>query len=149
MNETSQPESWSPAQSADLYRIDDWGQGYFAVSPDGRLLVRPGGQSEEAIDLLEVVEGLRERDLSPPLLIRFSDILAHRLGTLREAFAGAMVENEYRGHYVAAYPIKVNQQRPVVEEVFRYGSEYDIGLEVGSKPEVGSRAAPLKRRCIT
>ena len=136
VNEPSQAESWSPAHSADLYRIDDWGQGYFAVSPGGRLLIRPGGESEESIDLLEVVEGLRERDLSPPLLIRFSDILAHRLGTLREAFAGAIVENEYQGRYVAAYPIKVNQQRPVVEEVFRYGSAYDFGLEVGSKPEL-------------
>jgi arginine decarboxylase len=136
MNNDDRSQSWSPAQSADLYRIDDWGQGYFAVSPDGRLLVHPNGRGEEVIDLLEVVQGLGERDLSPPLLIRFSDILAHRLRTLREAFAGAIAENEYRGRYLAAYPIKVNQQRPVVEEVVRYGSEYDFGLEVGSKPEL-------------
>ena len=136
MNEASQPVSWSPAHSADLYRIDDWGQGYFAVSPDGRLLVRPNGAGEGEIDLLEVVEGLGERDLSPPLLIRFSDILADRLKTLRAAFAGAIADNEYQGRYLAAYPIKVNQQRPVVEEVFRYGTEYDFGLEVGSKPEL-------------
>jgi arginine decarboxylase len=128
--------SWSPEESADLYRIDDWGQGYFAVSSDGRLLVRPNGDGESSIDLLEVVLGLGERDLSPPLLLRFSDILAHRLKSLREAFASAIAENEYRGAYLAAYPIKVNQQRPVVEEVFRYGSEYDFGLEVGSKPEL-------------
>jgi arginine decarboxylase len=136
MNEENRAGFWSAAHSADLYRIDDWGQGYFGVSPDGRVQVRPGGEDEETIGLLEVVEGLGERDLSPPLLIRFSDILAHRLRSLREAFAGAITENGYRGRYVAAYPIKVNQQRPVVEEVFRYGSEYDFGLEVGSKPEL-------------
>ena len=136
MSEESQTGSWSSAHSADLYRIDAWGQGYFSVSSDGRLLVRPNGAGEEEIDLLEVVEGLGERDLSPPLLIRFSDILAHRLRTLREAFASAIAENGYRGRYLAAYPIKVNQQRPVVEEVFRYGTEYDFGLEVGSKPEL-------------
>jgi arginine decarboxylase len=127
---------WTYEDSAELYRVDAWGQGYFAVSSEGHLVVRPGVEGEEEIDLLEVVEGLGERDLSPPLLIRFSDILAHRLKTLREAFAAAIVENEYRGSYLAAYPIKVNQQRPVVEEVFRYGSEYDFGLEVGSKPEL-------------
>jgi arginine decarboxylase len=136
MGEENQAGSWSSTDSADLYRIDAWGHGYFAVSPHGRLLVRPNGKGEEEIDLLEVVKGLGERDLAPPLLIRFSDILAHRLGTLRGAFASAIAENGYRGHYIAAYPIKVNQQRPVVEEVFRYGTEYDFGLEVGSKPEL-------------
>jgi len=128
--------SWSPDESAELYRIHDWGKGYFAVSPEGTLLVRPDGAHGEEIDLLDVVRGLGERDLSPPLLIRFSDILAHRLKTLREAFTAAIAENEYRGSYLAAYPIKVNQQRTVVEEVFRYGTEYDFGLEVGSKPEL-------------
>ena len=127
---------WTAAHSADLYRIEDWGQGYFEVSDEGRLHVRPAGPDAEVIDLLEVIEGLGERGLSPPLLIRFSDILAHRLRTLREAFREAIEENEYGGSYLAAYPIKVNQQRPVVEEVFSYGSEYDFGLEVGSKPEL-------------
>ncbi len=127
---------WSAALSAEHYRIGDWGKGYFDVSERGNLLVCPRGEGEEAIDLLEVVTGLRERGLSPPLLIRFSDILAHRLKTLREAFTSAMAEHAYRGSYVAAYPIKVNQQRPVVEEVFRYGTEYEFGLEVGSKPEL-------------
>ncbi|MDP2470746.1 MAG: biosynthetic arginine decarboxylase [Candidatus Palauibacterales bacterium] len=136
MNETNRSASWSAGRSAELYGIEDWGQGYFSVSPNGRLLVRPEGEGEGEIDLLDVVEGLGERDLSPPLLIRFSDILAHRLKTLREAFAIAIAENDYRGSYLAAYPIKVNQQRPVVEEIFRYGTEYDFGLEVGSKPEL-------------
>lgn len=128
--------SWSTDRSVDLYRIDDWGEGYFGVSPQGDLLIRPAGEGAESISLPEVVTGLEERGLSAPLLIRFSDILAHRLATLRDAFASAIAENDYRGSYIAAYPVKVNQQRPVVEEVFRYGTEYDFGLEVGSKPEL-------------
>ncbi len=127
---------WTGAESADLYQVGAWGQGYFDVSVDGRLLVRPHANDEAEIDLLEVVEGLRERDLSAPLLIRFSDILAHRLRSLRDAFQTAIDENEYEGRYVAVYPIKVNQQRPVVEEVYRYGTDFDFGLEVGSKPEL-------------
>lgn len=127
---------WTGAESADLYQVGAWGKGYFDVSVDGRLLVRPHANDEAEIDLLEVVEGLRERDLSAPLLIRFSDILAHRLRSLRDAFQTAIDENEYEGRYVAVYPIKVNQQRPVVEEVYRYGTDFDFGLEVGSKPEL-------------
>ncbi|MEJ2483707.1 MAG: hypothetical protein P8049_11505, partial [Gemmatimonadota bacterium] len=105
---------WTSADSADLYQVGAWGQGYFDVSEEGRVVVRPHATDQAEIDLLEVVEGLRERDLSAPLLIRFSEILAHRLRTLRDAFQAAIDENEYEGRYVAVYPIKVNQQRPVV-----------------------------------
>jgi arginine decarboxylase len=129
-------DDWSVGDSADLYRVSDWGLGYFAIGADGRLRVRPNATAEHEVDLLEVVEGLRERDLGPPILIRFSDILAHRLGTLREAFDSAIREHQFHGRYLAVYPIKVNQQRPVVEEVVRYGREFDFGLEVGSKPEL-------------
>jgi arginine decarboxylase len=88
------------------------------------------------IDLYEVVEGLQARDLTTPVVVRFSDILAHRLRRMHEAFAQAITENDYRNRYVAVYPIKVNQQRLVVEEVYRYGKEFGFGLEVGSKPEL-------------
>ena len=127
---------WTPEDSAELYQVGAWGQGYFDISADGHVVVRPHATNDAEIDLLEVVEGLRDRDLTAPLLIRFSEILAHRLRTLRDAFQAAIDENEFEGRYVAVYPIKVNQQRPVVEEVFRYGSDYDFGLEVGSKPEL-------------
>jgi arginine decarboxylase len=83
-----------------------------------------------------VVEGLQARDLTAPVVVRFSDILAHRLRRLHEAFAQAITENDYRNRYAAVYPIKVNQQRLVVEEVYRYGKEFGFGLEVGSKPEL-------------
>ena len=88
------------------------------------------------IDLYEVVEGLEARDLTTPVVVRFSDILAHRLKRLHDAFAQAIAENDYQNRYAAVYPIKVNQQRLVVEEVYRYGKEFGFGLEVGSKPEL-------------
>ena len=88
------------------------------------------------IDLLDVVQGLKARDLHTPVVIRFSDILAHRLRHLAEAFGTAIAENDYKNRYAAVFPIKVNQQRLVVEEVYRYGKEFGFGLEVGSKPEL-------------
>ncbi|MGB5210772.1 MAG: biosynthetic arginine decarboxylase [Gammaproteobacteria bacterium] len=131
-----QTNDWSAEDASALYRIPAWGKGYFEVSENGNMLVRPDPDRDERIDLLEVVEGLRARDLNAPLVIRFSDILAHRLRRLRDAFANAIDENDYRGKYAAVYPIKVNQQRLVVEEVYRYGQELGFGLEVGSKPEL-------------
>src|ERR1700691_6065875 len=88
------------------------------------------------IDLYDVVQGLKARDLHTPVVVRFSDILAHRLRHLAEAFATAIAENDYKNRYAAVFPIKVNQQRLVVEEVYRYGKEFGFGLEVGSKPEL-------------
>jgi arginine decarboxylase len=99
-------------------------------------VVRPDTTVEREIDLYEVVEGLQARDLSTPVVVRFSDILAHRLKRMHDAFASAIAENDYKNRYAAVYPIKVNQQRLVVEEVYRYGREYGFGLEVGSKPEL-------------
>ncbi len=127
---------WTPNDSAELYQIEAWGQGYFDVSPAGRVVVRPHVTPDAEIDLFEVVEGLRDREISAPVLIRFSEVLAHRLRTLRDAFQVAAEENEFEGRYLAVYPIKVNQQRQVVEEVYRYGEDFDFGLEVGSKPEL-------------
>src|SRR5678815_1922788 len=88
------------------------------------------------IDLFEVVQGLKERELTTPVVVRFSDILAHRLKHLHAAFQQAITENDYKNRYAAVFPIKVNQQRLVVEEVYRYGKEFGFGLEVGSKPEL-------------
>jgi arginine decarboxylase len=127
---------WSTEDSLDLYQIPAWGKGYFSINPAGHLVVRPDTTAEREIDLFEVVQGLTERDLRAPVVVRFSDILAHRLQRLHDAFAQAMAENEYGNHYAAVYPIKVNQQRLVVEEVYRYGKPYGFGLEVGSKPEL-------------
>jgi arginine decarboxylase len=129
-------QPWRVEDSLDLYNVAAWGKGYFGVNSGGHVVVRPDTTERNEIDLYEVVEGLEARDLTAPVVVRFSDILAHRLRRLHEAFAQAITENDYRNRYAAVYPIKVNQQRLVVEEVYRYGKEFGFGLEVGSKPEL-------------
>jgi arginine decarboxylase len=127
---------WKVDDSAQLYQVDAWGSGYFGVNAAGNVVVRPDQQAGREIDLLEVVEGLKARDLTAPVVVRFSDILAHRLKSLNDAFAQAIAENDYQNRYAAMFPIKVNQQRLVVEGVYRAGKEFGFGLEVGSKPEL-------------
>jgi arginine decarboxylase len=127
---------WSIEDSLEVYQVLAWGKPYFNITAAGHVVVRPDGSPDREIDLYEVVEGLRARDLSTPVVIRFSDILRHRLQRLQKAFANAIAENDYKGEYRAVFPIKVNQQRLVVEEVYRYGKEFNFGLEAGSKPEL-------------
>ncbi len=129
-------QPWRVEDSLELYHVRAWGQGYFGVNQSGHVVVRPDTTEQHEIDLYEVVEGLLARDLTTPVVVRFSDILAHRLRRLHDAFAQAIAENDYKNRYAAVYPIKVNQQRLVVEEVYRYGQEFGFGLEVGSKPEL-------------
>ncbi|MFZ9667701.1 MAG: biosynthetic arginine decarboxylase [Steroidobacteraceae bacterium] len=124
------------SDSLDLYHVQAWGQGYFGINDKGHVVVRPEQTPGREIDLFEVVQGLKERELTTPVVVRFSGILAHRLRQLNDAFARAIAENDYRNRYAAVFPIKVNQQRLVVEEVFRYGAEFGFGLEAGSKPEL-------------
>ena len=130
------PSAWKVEDSLDLYQVPAWGKGYFGINAAGHVVVRPNPKGAQEIDLLEVVEGLKARDLTAPVVVRFSDILHHRLQLLHEAFAQAIAENDYRNRYCAVFPIKVNQQRLVVEEVYRYGKEFGFGLEAGSKPEL-------------
>ena len=128
--------SWKVEDSLDLYGVNAWGNGYFGINAAGHVVVRPDQTNEHEIDLLEVIQGLAARDLTTPVVVRFSDILRHRLKRLHDAFATAIAENDYKNRYCAVYPIKVNQQRLVVEEVYGYGREFGFGLEVGSKPEL-------------
>src|ERR1700726_3342772 len=128
--------AWKIEQSLDLYQVEAWGKGYFSINDKGHVVVRPSMDAAREIDLYDVVQGLKARDLHTPVVIRFSDILAHRLRHLSEAFGTAIAENDYKNRYAAVFPIKVNQQRLVVEEVYRYGKEFGFGLEVGSKPEL-------------
>ncbi len=130
------PRPWSIEDSEDLYSVRSWGGGYFAINGAGHLVVRPGKDEAREIDLFEVVEQLRARDLTAPMVLRFSDILRDRLRSLHDAFAAAIAENEYQNRYAAVFPIKVNQQRLVVEEVYRGSADLGFGLEVGSKPEL-------------
>lgn len=129
-------QPWAVEDSLELYHVSAWGKGYFAINEAGHVVVRPDTQPSRQIDLYEVVEGLKERDLATPVVVRFSDILAHRLQHLHAAFAQAIAENDYHNGYAAVFPIKVNQQRLVVEEIYRYGKAFGFGLEVGSKPEL-------------
>ena len=133
---TALERSWSVEDAAELYQIQDWGKGYFAVDGAGHVVVRPDAYRRREVKLLEIVEAMHDQGLTTPLLIRFSDLLAHRLQHLHRAFTTAIRQNDYAGRYVAVYPIKVNQQRPVVEEIHRHGQPFGFGLEVGSKPEL-------------
>ena len=122
---------WKVEDSLDLYGVNAWGNGYFGINAAGHVVVRPDQTADREIDLHEVIRGLEARDLTAPVVVRFSDILRHRLKRLHDAFATAIAENDYRNRYAAVFPIKVNQQRLVVEEVYGYGREFGFGLEVG------------------
>ncbi len=119
-----------------MYDVPSWGKGYFSVGANGNLLVHPTKESQRSIDLKQLVDTLGWRGISLPILIRFADILKHRLGEMHQAFDSSIREHGYQGSYCCVYPIKVNQQRQVVEEVFRFGRAYNFGLEAGSKPEL-------------
>jgi arginine decarboxylase len=129
-------ESWNAADAADLYEIARWGNGYFSIRGDGHLLVHPDRSRERSIDLKQLVDRLQMRGIDLPILLRFGGILEHRLGEISDAFATAMGDAGYQGGYCCIYPIKVNQQRQVVEEVLAFGRRYHYGLEAGSKPEL-------------
>jgi len=127
---------WTIQDSLDLYHVLDWGSGFFAINPAGNVEVHPKGTSDRSIDLLELVENLGRRGVRTPLLIRFNDILDSRVRGLNDCFREAIEEIGYRGIYRGVYPIKVNQQRHVVEELIQYGAPDKMGLEAGSKPEL-------------
>jgi arginine decarboxylase len=127
---------WSVEESAKLYNINGWGQEYFSISSEGNVAVHPTGERAKAIDLKKLVDDLRSRDIAAPVLIRFTDILKHRVDAIHDAFENAIRENDYKGTYQCLYPIKVNQQRHVVEEIHHFGKRHNFGLEAGSKPEL-------------
>ncbi len=127
---------WTIRDSLELYGVPSWGGGYFSVNPEGHVEVQPRGSSGPSVDMLELVQSLERRGLRTPLLIRFSDILASRVRGLSDAFQAAATEYGYQGRYRGVYPIKVNQQRHVVEEIVEHGRDAGVGLEAGSKPEL-------------
>ena len=127
---------WTPEDSMRLYGVPDWGKGYVSINEAGHVTMCPDQQPGHAIDIHELVRGLSDRELHTPLLIRFTDVLGHRLRGIRAAFDTAMAQEEYTGAYSCVYPIKVNQQRHVVEEIRDIGAELGFGLEAGSKPEL-------------
>src|SRR5262249_10769756 len=134
-------EAWTVADARELYEIVRWGQGYFDIGENGNVTVHPTKDASRSIDLKQLVDDLQLRGIHVPTLIRFRDILAHRVQDTHAAFRNAIAQHEYGGRYVCVYPIKVNQQRQVVEEVLEFGRPFHFGLEAGSKPELLAVAA--------
>ena len=128
--------AWTIRDSLELYNVQNWGRGFFSVNENGALEVRPRGEAGPPIQLPTLVEDLRQRGLRTPMLLRFPDILASRVNRIAEAFNSASAAYSYNGKFRGVYPIKVNQQRRVVEELISFGAQHGIGLEAGSKPEL-------------
>jgi arginine decarboxylase len=129
-------DKWKIADAAEMYGIRNWGKGYFSINKAGHVTVLPNKDPDESIDLKELIDQLQARGIQLPILLRFTDILRHRVGEIHDAFRRAMDEYEFRGSYCCVYPIKVNQQRHVVEEILDFGRPFQFGLEAGSKPEL-------------
>ncbi len=133
-NDASRP--WDIAAARSLYNIQRWGVGYFDINEEGHVVAKPLQEHGAVVDLTDVVEEAKGRGLRFPLLIRFQDIVRHRVEAINQAFRNAIVEYNYRGNYRGVFPIKVNQLREVVEEILDAGRPFAFGLEVGSKPEL-------------
>ena len=129
-------ENWDIPSAVALYNIDRWGNGYFNINAAGNVQVMPTQTYAEAIDLMDVVSEARERGMTFPLVIRFQDLLRHRVETINRAFQSAIAEANYQNVYKGVFPIKVNQLREVVEEIMDAGGPFSFGLEAGSKPEL-------------
>jgi arginine decarboxylase len=129
-------ERWNINDSAKIYNLDNWGADLFSINKKGNVCVHPSSNSKSSIDLRALMDDLIKRKIKPPILLRFMDILQGRIASINRVFKNAIVENDYPAKYQTFYPIKVNQQRQVVEAIAQYGKRYNIGLEVGSKPEL-------------
>lgn len=139
-------ERWTVENAVDLYGVNSWGAGYFGISKNGEIVINPSGKKKDknAISLLSVISGIKDRGMGMPVLLRFRDILQSRIKLLHENFQQAIKDFGYQNVYKGVYPIKVNQQENVVEEVTKFGSKYHHGLEAGSKAELIAAMSFLK-----
>jgi len=137
-------KNWTIQDSEELYRINGWGEPYFSINQAGHVTVSPKGDRGGCIDMFTLVNDLKQRGLRLPMLLRFSDILEDRIERLNACFAKAIARYNYNGVYRGVYPVKVNQQRQLVEELVNYGKPFQFGLEAGSKPELLIALAHLK-----
>src|SRR5215831_16613217 len=131
---------WDIESAIATYNVEGWGEGYFTVNNSGNVEAWPLKRDGGSIDLLEVVNEARARNLSFPLLVRFQDLLRHRVESINRAFQSAISEFGYGNHYRGVFPIKVNQLREIVDA----GEQFHLGLEAGSKPELVAALAMLK-----
>jgi arginine decarboxylase len=127
---------WDIQTARNLYNINRWGAKYFDINEAGRVVARPLQEAGAAVDITDVIEEAKARGLKFPVLIRFQDILRHRVESINQAFRSSITEYNFQGTYRGVFPIKVNQLREVVEEILDAGKPYNFGLEVGSKPEL-------------
>src|ERR1035437_6009362 len=139
-------ESWNIQDARNLYNIQRWGAKYFDVNEAGHVVAKPLEDAGASVDITDVIEEAKSRGLKFPLLIRFQDILRHRVESINQAFRNSIAEFNYQGSYRGVFPIKVNQLREVVEEILDAGKPYDFGLEVGSKPELFAGLALQNQR---
>ncbi|UZQ53273.1 biosynthetic arginine decarboxylase [Trichothermofontia sichuanensis B231] len=128
--------AWTIEDSEELYRINGWGEPYFSINAAGHVTVSPKADRGGSLDLFELVNALKQRNLELPLLIRFSDILEDRIERLNACFAKAIARYSYAGTYQGVFPVKCNQHRHLVEDLVRFGKPHQFGLEAGSKPEL-------------
>jgi len=142
--ETTRPQTWTIEDSEELYRIQGWGEPYFSINAAGHITVSPKADRGGSLDLFELVNALKQRNLGLPLLIRFSDILEDRIERLNACFSKAIARYNYPGVYRGVFPVKCNQQRHLVEDLVRFGKPHQFGLEAGSKPEMMIALATLK-----
>lgn len=138
-------ERWTVENSVDLYGIRNWGGGYFDISEKGEVTINPrGSDPANAVSIMDIISGVKDRGLGMPILLRLGNILQSRISLLHESFKTAIDNFGYKGEYRGVYPIKVNQQQQVVEEVTHFGSQYHHGLEAGSKAELIAAISLLK-----
>ncbi|HVI81994.1 MAG TPA: biosynthetic arginine decarboxylase [Chthoniobacterales bacterium] len=135
---------WDVDAAIATYNVDGWASGYFTVNAEGNVVAKPLQENGGTINILEVVNEARSRGLSFPLVIRFQDLLRHRVECVNVAFQNAVVEFGYKGQYRGVFPIKVNQLREVIEEIVDAGQQFHFGLEAGSKPELVAALAMHK-----
>lgn len=132
-----QQAEWNIERAKDTYGIKNWGNGYFDINPEGEVVIKkPLGAPSSGLSLLEVIEGMRDRDLYMPALLRIENIIDHSISNLNDSFRKIIEHLGYQGAYRGVFPIKVNQQAQIIAEVARFGERYGYGFEVGSKPEM-------------
>lgn len=129
-------KDWNIAKSEELYNVKGWGRPYFSINRTGHVVVHPKGNKNRSINLKILVEQITERGIQTPFLLRFNDIITHRLDCISSAFETAMQEFSFTGKHSVIYPIKVNQQKHVVDQIVNYCVKHTHGLEAGSKPEL-------------
>src|SRR3954469_8144333 len=127
---------WDIQAARNLYNIQNWGARYFDINEAGQVVAKPLQEAGASVEISDIIAEARGRNLKFPLLIRFQDILRHRVESINLAFRNSITEYSYQGKYRGVFPIKVNQLREVVEEILDAGKPFDFGLEVGSKPEL-------------